>query len=124
MSTDILVALVGGAAVAINAISLVIVAVIQTHASARNHIEIKAVKETVIAVKDAVIDVKQTVAAATDHIEKIEVATNSMKDALVKATADEALARGRELGLAEGKATAATLVEGALLAQPPTKPAD
>lgn len=38
------------------------------------------------------------------NIQKIETATNSMKDALVKATGDEALARGKLEGAAAEKA--------------------
>jgi len=45
---------------------------------------------------------------------QIEVATNSMKDALVKATGDAKLAEGRELGRQEGASTAATLAQGRL----------
>lgn len=37
------------------------------------------------------------------NIQKIELATNSMKDALVKATGEASLAEGRELGRAEGE---------------------
>ena len=40
--------------------------------------------------------------ALTENVTKIEVATNSMKDALVKATGDASFAAGREEGRNEG----------------------
>jgi hypothetical protein len=42
----------------------------------------------------------------------VEKATNSMKDALVAATANASHAAGKEEGLAQGAATAATLAQG------------
>lgn len=42
----------------------------------------------------------------------LEKNTNSMKDALVKLTGDEALARGREEARVEGEIKAATLAQG------------
>lgn len=45
-------------------------------------------------------------------IHKIELATNSMKDALVKATGDAAHAAGLKEGQVAGEAKAATLFEG------------
>ncbi len=42
---------------------------------------------------------------------KIEVATNSMKDALVTASKEASLAEGREIGRAEGVVRAQALLE-------------
>lgn len=52
-------------------------------------------------------------------IRKIELATNSMKDALVAATDKSAHAAGREEGRQEGAATAAVLARGALSSHGP-----
>ena len=48
---------------------------------------------------------------------QVEIATNSMKDALVKSTGDAARAEGRETGRAEGEVKASLLAEGRLGAQ-------
>jgi len=69
------VAIVGVATAAINAVSLVVVAVIQSRASSRNHSAIQNVRE---------------------NIQKIETATNSMKDDLVTATRLAGEAKGRD----------------------------
>lgn len=45
---------------------------------------------------------------------QVEVATNSMKDALVKATGEAAHAAGKVEGIAEGKVEAAVLAQGVL----------
>ena len=47
-------------------------------------------------------------------IRKVEIATNSMKDALVKATAVASHAEGHEEARLEGEQKAATLAEGRL----------
>lgn len=44
--------------------------------------------------------------------EKVEIATNSMKDALVKATGESAHAAGKEEGRVEGEAKAASVALG------------
>lgn len=49
--------------------------------------------------------------------QKVEVATNSMQDALVQAAKESSLAEGRELGRAEGALKAAALAEGRLVEQ-------
>jgi flagellar biosynthesis/type III secretory pathway protein FliH len=41
--------------------------------------------------------------ASAENVRKIEVATNSMKDALVKATAEANLAKGTAAGLEQGR---------------------
>jgi len=46
---------------------------------------------------------REMVIAASANIQKIETATNSMKDALVKATGDAALAKGTAEGLKQGR---------------------
>ena len=40
------------------------------------------------------------------NVQKIEIATNSMKDALVKATGDAAMAQGTAIGLERGRSEA------------------
>jgi hypothetical protein len=50
-------------------------------------------------------------------VQKTELNTNSMKDALVAATKLSAHAEGREEGRAEGAATAATLAQGVMQGQ-------
>lgn len=47
----------------------------------------------------------------SNKIEAIHVATNSMKDALVKTTGDAARAEGKEEGRIEGEVKAAALLE-------------
>ena len=47
---------------------------------------------------------------------QVEVATNSMKDALVKATGEASFKSGKEEGRIEGEAKAAILAEGKLQA--------
>jgi hypothetical protein len=63
---------------------------------------------------DAVVT---AVEVQANDIHTIEKATNSMKDALVTATGQAALAEGREIGRAEGAAKASALAEGRLTAQ-------
>lgn len=48
------------------------------------------------------------------NVEKVEIATNSMKDALVAKTGEAAHAAGREEGRLAGEAKAASLAEGKL----------
>ena len=48
--------------------------------------------------------------------QKVELATNSMKDALVKSTGDAAMAKGKEIGRVEAEAKAGILAEGRLSA--------
>ena len=48
------------------------------------------------------------------NVQKIETATNSMKDALVKATGEASHAAGVEEGRAAGEARAAILAKGKL----------
>ncbi len=48
------------------------------------------------------------------NIQKIEVATNSMKDALVKATGEAEHAAGKEEGRTESARTAAALAQGVI----------
>lgn len=45
-------------------------------------------------------------------MKKVEIATNSMKDALVVSTAKASLAEGKELGRAEGEQKAEVLAAG------------
>lgn len=47
-------------------------------------------------------------------VHKVEIATNSMKDALVSATASAAHAAGKEEGRVEGEVKAANVAEGKL----------
>ncbi len=54
------------------------------------------------------------VAATQSNIQKIETATNSMKDALVQKTGEAAHAAGLEEGRVAGEAKAAVLAEGKL----------
>ncbi len=51
------------------------------------------------------------------NIQKIETATNSMKDALVKATGEAQHAAGKEEGRVESARRAATLAQGVLEGQ-------
>lgn len=51
-----------------------------------------------------VISAKNAVLATQGDVRKIELATNSMKDALVLATAKASLAEGKAQGLVQGKA--------------------
>jgi hypothetical protein len=62
----------------------------------------------------ALINVVTAFLAARTHAltQKVEVATNSMKDALVRTTRSEAHAAGVEEGRLAGVAKAATLEEG------------
>ena len=75
----------------------------------------------IVTIALAVIDYrsKQRAKEAADKIEsvsknvqKIETATNSMKDALVLATDKAAEARGKEIGIATAKADAAVTALG------------
>lgn len=49
-----------------------------------------------------------------ENVQKIETATNSMKDALVKSTAEASHAAGMEEGRVAGEAAAATFAKGKL----------
>lgn len=62
-----------------------------------------------------VLELRKVVAAAADNILKVELATNSMKDALVEATARANLSEGRE----QGRDKAEERVQNN---PPPTKP--
>jgi len=52
--------------------------------------------------------------ATQADVRKVEVATNSMKDALVSATAEASEAKGRDSERAIGESKAAALAEGIL----------
>lgn len=52
----------------------------------------------------SMVTVKEDMATAKTDIRKVEIATNSMKDALMVKTEEEALARGIRTGTAEEKA--------------------
>ena len=58
----------------------------------------------------------------TYYTRRTEKNTNSMKDALVKSTADSSHAAGREEGRAEAKAGAALVAEGVVLGKESLKP--
>lgn len=62
---------------------------------------------------------KDTALKSQENIQKIEIATNSMKDALIVSTAKEQFAAGRDQARLEGEAKAAILAEGQLNATPP-----
>ncbi len=72
---EAVVAIVGGFGIVANAGALVVVAVIQSRASSRNH---------------------HAITAMAENVDKIEVATNSMKDDLVAATQKAGEAKGRD----------------------------
>ena len=72
------------------------------HERARQHVE--SLDQKVIVVKDDVGKVKE-------DVHKVEVSTNSMKDALVKATADAAKMEGHAQGVQEEKVRVADLKE-------------
>ena len=69
------IALVGAIGIALNCAAVIGVALIQARTLAKNHEEVKAVAA---------------------NVKVIEVATNSMKDALVKATQVAAESKGRD----------------------------
>lgn len=69
----------------------------------------------------ALVTAARLEAAHTD-IKTIEMATNSMKDALVKATGEAAMAEGRAIGRAEEQLRVANLAEGRLTAQEKSEP--
>lgn len=75
----------------------------------------KDVKET----KEDIAETRLDVAEARADVHKIELATNSMKDALVAATGKEKFAAGKEEARLEGEAKAAALVVGAVEAKTP-----
>jgi len=58
----------------------------------------------------------QAAVSTQANMAKVEIATNSMKDALVTATAKASYAEGHTVGTAEGESKAATLAEGRLAA--------
>ncbi len=75
LDPSVQIAIVGGIGVAINALSLVVVAIIQARASSRNHTAIGEVGK---------------------NVQKIETATNSMQDKLVAATQLAGESKGRD----------------------------
>jgi hypothetical protein len=66
------------------------------------HEAVSAAREAAAHAREAVAEIKNV----SDRVEEVHVATNSMKDALVLATAAASDAAGEKRGIAIGKAEA------------------